>query len=148
MTFAPRLIATPLGLAGLLAASALLAQSAPTPKEHVQGTIAYISGGIGSDEAAALRQAAASYPLTLELAAPSDGWRDEYITDAKVDLRDPQGHAVLTTIAAGPLVLIRLPSGAYTVEVAWNGVIKQQTVNVDSRTRQRIVFEFPREGAH
>lgn len=133
-----------MALTGLVGASTLLAQTESPPAQPLTGSVAYISGGIGSDEAAALLRAAPRYPLTLELAAtPSGGWRDEYIADAKVDIRDDQGRTMLSTVAEGPLFLIRLPSGRYTVEVAWNGTLRRKTVDIATGKPQHIVFEFP-----
>ena len=103
-----------MALTGLVGASTLLAQTESPPQpEQLPGSVAYISGGIGSDEAAALLRAAPRYPLTLELAAtPSGGWRDEYIADAKVDiLATTRVAPMLSTMAEGPLFLIRLPVG-------------------------------------
>jgi len=147
MRLTQRLLALVVAMAGFLAAAPLLAQTGSLPQEHVQGAVTYVSGGIGSDEAEWLRRAAASYPLTLELAAPSGGWRDEYVANAKVEIRDQQGRAVLSMTAEGPLVLVRLPSGRYAVEVAWNGAIKRKTVDIDSGKPQRVVIEFPRENS-
>lgn len=145
MNFAHRLFPAALAFAGLAVAPTLLAQTDLPRQERMQGSIAYVSGGIGEDEAQAMKQAAAAYPLTLELAAPSGGPRDEYVSDAKLEIRDRQGNAILSTTTEGPLVLIRLPSGTYTVDVAWNGAIKHKTVDVSSGKRQHVVFEFPRE---
>jgi hypothetical protein len=66
-------------IAGLLAAGNAFAQ-APLPRQHAVGSVSYVTGGIGSEEAQAMRDASADYPLTLELAAASGGPRDEYIS--------------------------------------------------------------------
>ena len=145
MKIVQRLLPAALAFAGLAIAPALPAQADLPRQEHMQGSIAYVSGGIGEDEAQAMKQAAASYPLTLELAAPSGGPHDEYVSDAKVEIRDRQGNAILSTRTEGPLVLIRLPSGTYTVDVAWNGAVKHKTIDIDTGKRQHVVLEFPRE---
>ena len=94
------------------------------PQEHAQGNVTYLSGGIGVDEADMLRQQSANYPLTLELATAAGGPRDAYVSDARVDIRDGNGNPVLTTTTQGPLMLLRLPSGTYTVAVDWHGTQK------------------------
>lgn len=118
-------------------------------QERSQGSVTYVVGGIGADEAEAMRQAEASYPLTLELAAPSDRPRPaaEYIADARIEIRDARGQALLSTKVDGPLILIRLPSGSYALEVDWNGAVKRRTVAITPGKRQHIVFEFPHEEA-
>lgn len=137
------LLLAPLALGGLDYAAAQVARPNVVPQEHVRGSVAYISGGIGDDEAQAMKAAAADYPLTLELATAGPA-RDPYIADAKVQIRDRQGNPVLNTTTEGPFLLVRLPSGMYTVDVEWNGAQKQRTVQVAANGRQHIVLEFPR----
>jgi hypothetical protein len=132
-------------VAGLLFASSLAAQTTFPPREHAQGAVSYISGGVSEDESQAMRAAAADYPLTLELAAPSGGPKDEYIAGAKVEILDRQGNPVLNTMTEGPFLLVRLPAGTYTVAVAWNGAAKSKTVEIDAGKRQHVMLEFPRE---
>jgi hypothetical protein len=138
-------LSTAVAVAGLLFASSLAAQAIFPPREHAQGGVSYISGGVSEDEAQAMRAAAADYPLTLELAAPSGGPKDEYIAGAKVDILDRQGNPVLNTMTDGPFLLVRLPAGTYTVGVSWNGAVKSKTVEIDAAKRQYVMLEFPRE---
>lgn len=125
----------------LFIAGGSAAQALPAPQETSEG-VSYVSGGIGSDAAQALRDAAADYPLTLELAAAAGGPRDEYISDARVEIRDSQGTPVLRTRTRGPLLLVRLPAGTYDVDVDWNGAHRHQSVEVGERPR-RLLVEFP-----
>ena len=113
------------------------------PQEHSQGPVTFVSGGIGQEEAAAMRQAAADYPLTLEMATAAGGPRDAYIAHAKVDIQDVTGRAVLETTTDGPLMLVNLPSGIYHVAVNWNGVEREKTVEVGGDRRQHVMLEFP-----
>jgi len=129
------------GTMALLFASGVAAQGA-FPREHTRGGISYVTGGIGSDEAQAMRDASADYPLTLELAAAAGGLRDEYISDAYVRVRDSQGSPVLETRTEGPFLLARLPAGSYDIDVEWNGAHQHKTVEVGQR-RQHVMVEFP-----
>jgi hypothetical protein len=119
------------------------AQAGLLPQEHAQGAVTYLSGGIGIDEADLMRQAATEYPLTIELATASGGPRDAYISDAQVDIHDGNGKPVLSTTAEGPIMLLRLPSGTYTVDVGWRGTQKRKTVAVGGERRQHVMLEFP-----
>jgi hypothetical protein len=130
-----------MAFAAVLAAAGAGAQGSPVPNETAGG-VSYVSGGVGSDEAQALRDAAADYPLTLELAAAAGGPRDEYISDARVEIRDRQGTPVLRTRTQGPLLLVRLPAGSYDVDVDWNGAHRHKSVEVGERP-QRLLVEFP-----
>jgi len=131
-----------LAVAGLLFASSLAAQTSFQPREHTQGSVSYVTGGVGEDEAQAMRAAAADYPLTLELAAAAGGPRDEYISNAAVEIRDSRGTPVLQTRTDGPFLLVRLPSGSYNVDVEWNGAHKRKTVEVGIDRRQHVMLEF------
>ena len=131
-----------LAVAGLLFSSSLAAQTYFQPREHAQGSVTYVTGGVGEDEAQAMRAAAADYPLTLELAAAAGGPRDEYISNAGVEIRDSQGAPVLRTRTDGPFLLVRLPSGSYNVDVEWNGAHKRKTVEVGTNRREHVMIEF------
>jgi len=130
-----------LAAAGLTVTVCLGAQPI-APREHTRGSVSYVSGGIGSEEAQAMRDAAADYSLTLELAAAAGGPRDEYISNAEVRIVDSRGTPVLDTRTDGPFLLVRLPAGTYSVDVQWNGVHQQRTVEVGER-RQHLLLEFP-----
>jgi len=119
------------------------AQTILVPQEFAQGNASYVSGGIGQDEAEVMRQAAANYPLTLELATAAGGPRDAYISDARVDIHDGSGNPVLSTTTQGPIMLVRLPAGTYTVDVGWHGTQKRKTVEVGGQRRQHVMLEFP-----
>ena len=134
------LLLAPLALAGLHHAPA---RAAVALQEQTQGSVTYISGGVSSDEAEAMKAAARSYPLTVELAVAGPQ-RDPYIADARVEIRDQQGNAVLDTKTEGPFLLVRLPPGKYKLDVQWNGAQKAATVQVTADRHQHIFFEFPR----
>jgi hypothetical protein len=129
------------GSVALLVAMSVGAQPI-APREYTRGSVSYVTGGIGSDEAQAMRDAAANYPLTLELAAAGGGPRDEYISNADVRILDSRGTVVLEARTEGPFLLARLPAGTYAVDVEWNGQHKQKTVEVGER-RQHLMLEFP-----
>jgi hypothetical protein len=128
-------------IAGVLTSGNASAQT-PLPPERTVGSVSYLSGGIGSDEAQAMREAAVDYPLSLELAATGGGPRDEYIANAQVRIVDDHGSLLLDTRTQGPLLLVRLPAGTYAVDVGWNGIHRQKTVGIGGRP-QHLLVEFP-----
>jgi hypothetical protein len=136
------LLLAPLAL-GSLDAAPSHAQLGGAPREHRQGSVAYLSGGIGEEEREAIKAAAASYPLTLELATTGPQ-RNPYIADARVEIRDTTGRAVLDATAQGPFVLVRLPEGTYTVDVDWNDAEQRRVVQIAPDKHQHLVLEFPR----
>ena len=53
---------------------------------------------------------------------------------------------MLSARSEGPLVLIRLPAGSYTIEAEWNGVRKKRTIALAENKRQHVVFDFAGAG--
>lgn len=124
--------------------SAPVASAADQPRLQSNGTVDYLSGGIGKEEADALKQQSVDYALTLEFASSRSAQGDvspgAYLADVKVDIRDAQGRQMLDTTAQGPLLLVRLPPGDYTVIADWNGVRKQHSVDLPEGARRHVVF--------
>lgn len=119
------------------------AHAAMSLQERSQGPVSYVSGGIGDDQAEAMRQASAGYPLTVEMASAAGGPRDAYVSNAKVDIWDASGKDVLDITTEGPLLLVKLPAGTYRVAVNWNGTQRDKTVVVGASGRQHVMLEFP-----
>ena len=126
---------------GAFAASAL-ADEGVLPPERSQGSVTYVTGGIGKDESDAMKQAASRYSLAIEMSSPA-GPRAEYVADVKIDIRDQQGKTVLSTTSDGPMLLANLPPGRYTINADKNGKSQQRSVVVGSGARPRVKFSFP-----
>ncbi len=124
----------------LLAAELSMAQPF-LPAERSQGNIGYVTGGIGKDEADAIRLAAKNYSLTVELvrhAVP----KDQFETDAVVSIRREGGDIVLDTLVDGPFLLVQLPAGQYVITAQTTGEPKHRTVKIDPKSSQRVIFEW------
>lgn len=108
------------------------------PDEVKQGSVRYVTGGIGADAVAAFKQAATKYPLELlfaQKAAPND----VYLADVKVTVRQ-SGKVMLEAESGGPFLLAYLPPGKYQIEAVSEGVSRQQIVDLQSRKHRRVVF--------
>ena len=127
-------------MAAVLAATLFASAPAYAAVEpEMQGNVSFISGGVGDDDTAAMKSAAAGYPLELQFvqrAVP----RDEFLADVKVRITDRSRKVVLDTVAKGPYLLAKLPSGTYNVEADHVGVMKRQTVEVRAGKRTRSIF--------
>ena len=138
--------ATRRSLFGLVVLSAFaasaLADEGALPPERSQGSVTYVSGGIGKDESDAMKQAASRYSLAIEMASPASP-RAQYVADVKIDIRDQRGATVLSTTSDGPILLANLPPGRYTVNAAKNGASQQRSIVVGSGARPRVIFSFP-----
>jgi hypothetical protein len=99
----------------------------------------YLSGGIGIDESRAIHAAASRWPLQITMAEISNG-RAVWIGAADVRIRDARSRAVLEFRSDGPLALVRLDPGKYTVEARFNGVALKRDVVIVTGTPQRVMI--------
>jgi hypothetical protein len=117
-------------LAGACAVGAIAAQAqSAMPQWKGAGEARYVCGGIGSDESTAMRAAMKDHPLAL-LFARADG---AYMANVEVAIKggDAGTAAALAWRASGPVCLVDLPAGRYTIDVtAPGGETKSQAVTV------------------
>ena len=95
------------------------------------GVAQYMCGGIGSDESQAMRAVMKEFPLSLLFARVSG----EYLADVGVTVRDAGGATALSMRAGGPVCLVDLPAGRYTVEAESEGVTKTQVVTLGNGSK-------------
>ena len=115
-------------LAAACLAGALHVQAQPSamPAMKGDGAMRWVCGGIGSDESTAMRGAMKSHPLSL-LFARKDG---AYLADVEVRIQATAGAPALTLRANGPVCLVDLPAGRYTVEAATEGMTQKRDVTL------------------
>lgn len=114
------------------------------PGEVKQGSVRYVTGGVGADAAEAFKQAAARYPLELLFAQKATP-NDVYLASVQVTVRQ-SGKVLLDTESDGPFLLAHLPSGKYQIEAVSEGVTRQQTVDVQAGKHRRVVFVWDEAG--
>jgi hypothetical protein len=120
-----------IGLAG-----AAVAQDGLPPLQNAGG-VSYMTGGIGLDESAAIKAAEKDFNLSLLFAQSKRG---EYLADIKVSIADKAGKTVLKVVADGPMLLVRLPAGAYKVSAEHGGKTLVKTVQVAVKGVARASF--------
>jgi len=113
--------------------------AATLPFVKTENGVAYVSGGVGHDEAAAMRAEAKHYPMSLFFTAGKD---NAFLADVKVTVKNKAGREVLNT-AAGPILLVNLPSGTYAVTAERNSKVLHRTVRVGKTGEKQIVFHWP-----
>jgi hypothetical protein len=119
----------------LVAASTLMAQApstdvdavTSTPAVHVQQAngVSFVSGGAGVAERTQLRGMEGDYPLAIEFS----GKAGEMGVAKQLRVLDGSGQVVAIP-DAGPVVMVNLPPGRYTVEAEFNGAVQRRTVQV------------------
>ena len=132
----PRFLAMPL-VAAMVAAMPLGA-AAQKIMQDANSTL-FINGGIGEEEADAMRSRAAEFSLRVVLA---DGPRNEFTAKIPVAISDARGNTVFTLPDAGPLLYVMLPEGRYTVSAESDGIRKSQQVTVGRGRGTDVVFHW------
>ena len=113
-------------LIGTLAALSFTAAPAAVIESQHAGGVRSLQGGVGQAEQQQMKDAASSYSLGLTFAADSGA----YLADVAVRVLDAKGRAVFETTARGPIVLVDLPPGRYTVEASHQGRMQRSQVSL------------------
>lgn len=129
-------------VAGSLLSATALADDGALPPVQQADNIAYISGGIGSDEVAAIKAAARHYPLTIELAQASRTG-GVFVADVDIAIRTAKGKKVFAANSSGPFMLVKLPPGSYRVEATLDGAARSQNVTIQARGSRHLTFVWP-----
>jgi hypothetical protein len=128
-------------LLGLTAAAAAKS-TADLPPEHTNGPVTYMSGGVGSDRAAAMKRESSRFPLGLEFVQGKKDQHAMYLADVPVTIKSAEGRVLLDTRSDGPYLLASLPDGHYTISAEHAGKSETRQVQVEHGKHQRVVFEW------
>jgi hypothetical protein len=109
------------------------------PQSKTENGITYLSGGVGKPEAAAMRDEARHYPLSMVFSAARD---NEFLADVQVTIKNNAGKEVLSTVSDGPIMLVRLPAGRYTVAAEAHGKTLHRSVQVPAKGDQQVSFHW------
>lgn len=123
------ILALPWTLAAAADPNAPIDMQAVQLQPQEQNGVRYLQGGIGQDEANALRKTK-GYDLHVEL---STGAQGKFQSGASVDIQSAQGQPVLSVTDVGPLLFVQLPPGHYKVTGNAEGETVQQQVVVDGK---------------
>ena len=127
--------------AGALALALTFSSFAATlPQPKTDYGVTYLSGGIGSDESSAMKAEAKNYPLSLVLSAGKEG---AYVADVPITIKDAAGEEVLN-VRGGPIVLVKLLPGRYTISATRNGQALHQAVTVKAKGDTHASLHWPK----
>ena len=137
----------PFAAVALTAATAAFANIPPAyqkylPPERVQGNVEFISGGRTPQEEAAVKRAAQEWPLEVVF-YEKDGRKSKTVENIPVKITNARGDVVFDGLSSGPVLLVKLPKGAYTVTTHWDAWDFSKPVTLGDE-RERVVFEWKR----
>lgn len=101
----------------------------PKAETPLRGAISFLSGGIGEDAQAELKAKESEYNLKLVFTLTEGN----YLADIGVVLKDAAGRTVIEHLAEGPIFLAKLPAGAYSANVSYNGKAQSRKIRVGER---------------
>lgn len=139
LSTAAALMAALFGQYAMAATTEAAATPALPPAQH-QGNITYLSGGIGSDQSAAMKQAMHDYPLSLEFVGRTKTNGNEYLADLRVKVEDAHGKTLVSTEAQGPFMLLSVPAGHYIVTASHDGKAERRSVDIGNGTHAHEMF--------
>jgi len=102
-------------------------------------TSAYLNGGIGLDEQAAMHSAVRDFPLRMSFSERQDG---EFLADIPTVISDSNGNSVFELRDAGPLLYVMLPPGRYEVSARFKGVTQSQHVTLAGKDGKDLYFHW------
>lgn len=109
--------------------------TAPTVQRSPDGT-EYLNGGGGEEERAAMVARQREFPFKVVMSAPGG----EFVVADKLSVSTPQGE-LLAIRDAGPIVMIKLRPGQYTLEATWQGKTERRSVRL-ATSAQTLEWRF------
>ena len=125
----------------LLFAATTAASAFAQPQGFRAPGIDYLNGGIGSEEADRMRQMSAEYPVQMTFAERNQN-ADEFVADVHLRVTDSRGQTLVDLAGQGPIFLLQLPPGSYTVEADHQGDVKTRRFDVAPGHHDRLGFEW------
>ena len=138
MTFHRHLPAA--ALAAALAAWLAVFSAAAEELRHTPAGVAYLSGGVGIDEARAFPAESAHHALAVRTAARGSG---AWLADVDLTILDAHGREVFRQRLDGPWLLIDLPPGRYEIVGEHEGEVRRTAVTLPARGHRQAMLYFP-----
>ncbi len=115
---------------------------AQLPDARSMNGIRFITGGIGSDVSKAMQAEAKQWPLLIEFSQADGQAKPAWVSGVKISISDAKNAPLLDTICDGPLMLVKLPPGSYSISASYNGVAQTRTLVSAKDVPQRIVITW------
>lgn len=100
--------------------------------------IRFMSGGVGADEQARFKAAEAEYPVKFVFASSGGA----FMSDVNVTVTDKAGETVLGMMTDGPILLMDLEPGSYTVKADDHGQVQTRDITVSDSSNKTYTLHF------
>jgi len=111
------------------------------PQVRTLNGISYVSGGIGTDEAAAMRRMAGRFKVRMHFVDSTDG---SALSDVSVTLFNERREIVLLVLSEGPYLFLDLPPGTYRAVVRYGPGLSSHRIRVGAgKDGQDLLLRFP-----
>ena len=100
----------------------------PAPRVRSANGVDYMNGGAGEEARAAIAARGADFPLRLVFSVPSGA----YAVADHVDIRRG-ADTILGVDGAGPLLVVKVPPGDYSIDVTANGRSERRPIHVGTQ---------------
>jgi hypothetical protein len=108
------------------------------PVARSQG-IAYVTGGVGADEAAAMRSIASRYSMRVRFTA-SGG---EFVSGVALRVMSADGRVIFAAISDGPYLFAQIPPGRYRLLANLDGLERSRGVDIPRRGGVTVSLTWP-----
>jgi hypothetical protein len=105
---------------------------------HNRG-ITYVTGGVGEDEAAAMRAVAPRYSMRVRFTTSTG----EFISDVLVRMFTPDGRLIFAATTDGPYLYAQVPPGRYRLSATLNGVERSQSIAIPTHGGINVSLTWP-----
>lgn len=112
------------------------------PPALTVGSVTYLSGGADPAQEKAMRSEAAKYPLELDFLW-GRGAKETELRNVEWSIRNAAGHELLDASSNGPVILVALPNGRYTVTGHYEGKPISHVVDVHKGRHETVALEWP-----
>lgn len=113
------------------------------PAVQQVGSLRLVTGGIGIDEARAMRQVEPEYPLALTF-VQQFGQKNRYLSAVQVEIHRASGESVLCATSDGPFMYVDLPPGEYHVVATTDGGrMLERKATLDRGDHREMTFVWP-----
>lgn len=99
----------------------------------------YVTGGVSSDERDVLRTRRQEFNVWITTAVRQSG---AYLSDVRIDISDSANRQVVSATLDGPLLLVRLAAGQYTVEAFADQQKQRHAVTVGAQGHRELYLYF------